>query len=106
MAVVRKNFVIFVRGILLVLAALRVPLTTSAAARASGRHDLTQLLHFALELGQRDNTGAELFVPEEHPLTEDIHRDHLLRSDRGSQGLPLLGKPLARGHVEIVLVLE
>ena len=50
--------------------------------------------------------GPVLLVAEEDPLPEDIDRDHLLRTDRCPQRLALLGKPLAGGDVEIVLVLE
>jgi hypothetical protein len=45
-------------------------------------------------------------VPEEDPLAKDIDRDHSLGADRRPQRLPFLGKTLASGDIEVVLVLE
>src|ERR1041385_1851811 len=58
------------------------------------------------ELQQRHDAGALLLAPEKDPLPEDVDRDHLLRSAGRAQRLALLGEPLPRGDVELVLVLE
>jgi hypothetical protein len=75
-------------------------------ARVGSGEDVAELLDFLPELHQRDDAGAQLLVLEENPLAEDVDRDDLLRSDRCSQRLPLLGKPLPGCDVEIMLVLE
>ena len=61
------------------------------AASAGGEH-VAELLDFFPQLDQRNDAGALLLVPEEDALAEDVHRDDLLRADRGSQRLPSLGK--------------
>ena len=67
---------------------------------------VTQLLDFCPQLQQRDDAGAQLLVLEENPLAEDVDCDDLLRPDRCSQGLSLLGEALSGGDVEIMLVFE
>src|ERR1051326_4573153 len=69
-------------------------------ARVTGRGQLGP------QLPERPDAGALLLAPEKDPLPENVDRDHLLRSAGRAQRLALLGEPLPRGDVELVLVLE
>src|SRR5690606_14486237 len=58
------------------------------------------------EVGEGHAPQALLVVPEEDPLAEEVHGHHALRAPPGAQRLAGAGEALARGDVEVVLVLE
>src|SRR5947208_1546626 len=61
---------------------------------------------FVLQLLEHHDPLVAAIDPDGHGLAEHIHRQHALEPHRGAQHSPLLGEPLARLHVEVVLVAE
>ena len=64
------------------------------------------MLHLLPQLQQGDNAGTLVLASEKHALAENIYGDHLLQTGGGLDALPLSGEALARGDVELMLVLE
>ena len=75
-----------------------LPATSAAWPATAAARSRSAPCDFLAELDQRDDPRAVLLAPEEDPLAEDVHRDHLLGARRRPTVLPSLGKRLPRAR--------